>query len=281
MTMTDTTAVRSADGTRIAYFRSGTGTAIILIDPALSTHKGSMKLSAALAPRFSAISYDRRGRGASGDEQPSTADPAREIEDIAALVDAVGGRPILFGSSSGAALALEAAARLGDRVSGVVLYEPPFICDDSRPPLAPDLAARIAASVAEGDRSAAAKAFFTEAIGMPAVAVGVMRMLPLWREAKTLTPTLRYDFAVLKGTQDGRPLPADRWSGLTCADTRAGRLQESGVLPHRGCGAGRRAADRRVRVARGRPPRLAAAVARVDRGADHRSVRRMKGRVWH
>lgn len=214
MTMTDTTAVRSADGTRIAYFRSGTGTAIILIDPALSTHKGSMKLSAALATRFSAISYDRRGRGASGDEQPSTADPAREIEDIAALVDAVGGRPILFGSSSGAALALEAAARLGDRVSGVVLYEPPFICDDSRPPLAPDLAARIAASVAEGDRSAAAKAFFTEAIGMPAVAVGVMRMLPLWREAKTLTPTLRYDFAALKGTQDGRPLPADRWSGL-------------------------------------------------------------------
>ena len=215
MTITDTTAVPSADGSRIVYFREGSGTAIILIDPALSTHKGSAKLSAALAPRFCAISYDRRGRGGSGDEQPSTADPAREIEDIAALVDAAGGRPILFGSSSGAALALEAAARLGDRVGGVVLYEPPFICDDSRPPLAPDLAARIAASVAEGDRSAAARAFFTEAIGMPAVAVGAMRMLPLWREAKTLTPTLRYDFAVLRGTQDGRPLPAERWSGLT------------------------------------------------------------------
>jgi pimeloyl-ACP methyl ester carboxylesterase len=215
MTMTDTTGVRSADGTRIAYFRTGTGTAIILIDPALSTHKGSTKLSAALAPRFSAISYDRRGRGASGDEQPGTADPAREVEDIAALVAGAGGRPILFGSSSGAALALEAAARLGDRVSGLVLYEPPFICDDSRPPLAPDLAARIAASVASGDRSAAAKSFFSEAIGMPSVAVGVMRMLPLWREAKALTPTLRYDFAVLAGTQDGRPLPAERWSGLT------------------------------------------------------------------
>jgi pimeloyl-ACP methyl ester carboxylesterase len=215
MTMTDTTAVRSADGTRIAYFRRGAGTAIILIDPALSTHKGSTKLSAALAPRFTTISYDRRGRGASGDEQPNTAEPAREVEDIAALIDAAGGRPVLFGSSSGAALALEAAARLGDRVSGVVLYEPPFICDDSRPPLAPDLAARIAASVAQGDRSAAARAFFTEAIGMPAAAVGVMRVLPLWREAKTLTPTLRYDFAALKGLQDGRPLPAERWTGLT------------------------------------------------------------------
>jgi len=155
VTMTDTTSVRSADGTRIAYFRAGAGTPIILIDPALSTHRGSTKLSAAIAPRFSAISYDRRGRGASGDEQPSTADPAREVEDIAALVDAAGGRAILFGSSSGAALALEAAASLGDRVSGVVLYEPPFICDDSRPPLPPDLAARIAASVAKGDRSSA------------------------------------------------------------------------------------------------------------------------------
>ena len=239
-------------------------------------HKGSTKLSAALAPRFTTISYDRRGRGASGDEQPNTAEPAREVEDIAALIDAAGGRPVLFGSSSGAALALEAAARLGDRVSGVVLYEPPFICDDSRPPLAPDLAARIAASVAQGDRSAAARAFFTEAIGMPAAAVGVMRVLPLWREAKTLTPTLRYDFAALKGLQDGRPLPAERWTGLTAPTlVLVAQSRRSSTAPARGSPT---RCSPLVRVTRGRPPRLAPALPRVDRGADHRSVRRLSGR---
>ena len=170
---TTTTSVRSADGTRIAAFRTGSGPAIILIDPALSTHKGSAKLAAALAGHFSVVSYDRRGRGGSGDEHPETADPDREVEDIAALIDEAGGRAFLFGTSSGAALALYAAARLGDRVTGVVAYEPPYICDDSRPaPRPPTCRRRIAASVAAGDRSAAAKAFFVEAIGVPAVGRG-------------------------------------------------------------------------------------------------------------
>ena len=209
------TTVRSADGTTIAAYRTGTGPAIVLIDPALSTHKGSAKLAAALAEHFSVVSYDRRGRGGSGDEHPESADPDREVDDISALIDTAGGRAILFGTSSGAALALYAAARLGDRVTGVVAYEPPYICDDSRPPLAEDLAARIAASVAKGDRSGAARAFFVEAIGLPGFGVAVMRMLPLWRDAKANTHTLRYDFALLEGTQLGEPLPAERWAGLT------------------------------------------------------------------
>ncbi len=216
MTMTDApSTILSADGTGIAMFRAGTGPAVILIDPALSTHRGSAKLSRALADRFTVVSYDRRGRDASGDAHPLSADPAREVEDIAALIDAVGGRAILFGTSSGAALALEAAARLGDRVSGLVAYEPPFICDGSREPVAADLPVRIAASVAAGDRSSAVSAFFVEAIGMPRPAVAVMRMLPLWRAAKALAHTLRYDFAVLDGTQQGTPLPVERWAGLT------------------------------------------------------------------
>ena len=161
------------------------------------------------------VSYDRRGRDASGDRHPESADAAREVEDIAALIDAVGGRALLFGTSSGAALALEAAARLGDRVTGLVAYEAPFICDDSHPPLATDLPVRVAASVAAGDRSAAVRTFFVEAIGMPRFAVAIMRALPLWRHAKALAHTLRYDFAVLDGTQRGEPLPIERWSGLT------------------------------------------------------------------
>ena len=216
MTLTETQAtVRSLDGTVLAFYRVGTGPAIILVDPALSTHTGSAKLSKALAGDFSVVSYDRRGRGGSGDEHPESADPAREIEDIAALIDVVGGRAVLFGTSSGAALALAAAARLGDRVTGLVAYEPPFICDDSRPPLAEDLPARVAASVAAGDRTGAVRTFFVEAIGMPRFAVAVMRVLPLWAHAEVIAHTLRYDFAVLEGTQRGRPLPVERWSGLT------------------------------------------------------------------
>ena len=95
------TTVRSADGTTIAAYRTGAGPAIVLIDPALSTHKGSAKLAAALAEHFSVVSYDRRGRGGSGDEHPESADPDREVDDISALIDTAGGRAILFGTSPG------------------------------------------------------------------------------------------------------------------------------------------------------------------------------------
>ena len=93
MTITDSpTTVRSADGTEVAVDRAGRGAAtIILVDPALSAHEGSAKLSAALADHFTVLSYDRRGRGASGDRHPESADATREVEDIAAIIDAAGG----------------------------------------------------------------------------------------------------------------------------------------------------------------------------------------------
>src|SRR6187431_2195938 len=105
MTITDTpTTVRSADGTEVAIYRAGTGaTTIVLIDPALSAHDGSAKLSAALADHFTVLSYDRRGRGSSGDRHPESADATREVEDIASIIDVAGGHAVLFGTSSGAA----------------------------------------------------------------------------------------------------------------------------------------------------------------------------------
>ncbi len=206
------TTATSADGTGIAYWRTGDGPAIVLVDAALSTHGESAKLAALLAPQFSVITYDRRGRGDSGEILP--ADTAREVDDIAALIDAAGGTAFLFGSSSGAALALEAATRLGAKVPGVFLYEPPFIVDDSRPPLPADLPARIAGLVEQDRRGPAVAAFFREAMGIPAPVVGVMRLLPSWRRAKAMAHTLRYDFAVLDGTQTGNPLPGDRWTAL-------------------------------------------------------------------
>lgn len=206
------TTVTSADGTAIAYWRTGDGPAIVLVDAALSSHDESAKLAALLAPRFSVVTYDRRGRGESGETLP--ADTAREIEDVAALIEAAGGTAYLFGSSSGAAIALEAAARLGAQVPGVFLYEPPFIVDGSRPPVSADLPSRIAGLVEQDRRGPAVAAFFREAMGIPAPVVGVMRLLPSWRRAKAIAHTLRYDFGVLAGLQDGTPLPADRWKAL-------------------------------------------------------------------
>jgi pimeloyl-ACP methyl ester carboxylesterase len=206
------TFVTSADGTAIATYSQGNGPLIVLVDAALSQHGESAKLAAALADRFTAVSYDRRGRGASGETLPVAVD--REVEDIDAILQANGGSGILFGSSSGAALALEAASRLGERVTGLFLYEPPFIVDDTRPPLPADLPARVAALVAEGKRGKAASAFFREAMGIPAPFVALMHLMPSWGQGVRISHTLAYDFAVLDGTQNGAPLPPARWAGL-------------------------------------------------------------------
>jgi pimeloyl-ACP methyl ester carboxylesterase len=210
-----TSVVVSADGTRLTTTAVGSGPPVVLVDPAMATRSDSAKLTAALALHLTVVGYDRRGRGDTDDADPTGAEATNEVADVAAVIAAYGGRAALFGSSSGAVLALEAAARLGDRVTGVFLYEPPLIVDDSRPPVPHDLSRRIAADVERGRRGRASASFFREAVGVPAAFVAVMRLMPMWRKAKRIVPTVRYDFAVLEGLQDGRPLPADRWSGLT------------------------------------------------------------------
>src|SRR5215471_12314510 len=120
--------VTSKDGTSIAYERSGGGPAVILVDGALCSRGfgPSPKLAPLLARHFTLYAYDRRGRGQSGDTPPYS--PTRELEDLAALIDAAGGSATLVGLSSGAALALQAAAS-NPRVTGVVAYEPPYVDD--------------------------------------------------------------------------------------------------------------------------------------------------------
>src|SRR6266699_3110311 len=116
----------SKDGTTIAYDRQGQGPAIILVAGALCSRLGwsGPHLSNLLAPHFTAYNYDRRGRGDSGDTKPYAV--AREVEDIEALVDEAGGSAYLYGHSSGAALALEAALRLGNKVKKLAMYEAPY-----------------------------------------------------------------------------------------------------------------------------------------------------------
>ncbi len=205
--------VTSKDGTAIAFDQLGQGSAVILVASALSDRSDTVKMAALLAEHFTVINYDRRGRGASGDTQPYAVE--REVEDIEALIDAVGGSAFLFGSSSGAVLALDAANRLDGRIKKLALYEPPFIIDDSRPPMPNDLIDQITELVSAGRRGDAVKLFFSKGLGIPALFVTLMRFMPGWSKRTAMAHTLPYDLTIMGDTQAGKPLPAKEWVSVS------------------------------------------------------------------
>lgn len=188
--------VSSADGTSIAYETTGSGPVVILIDGA-SCHRaaGPMRpLAAALADQVTAVAYDRRGRGESGDTLPFAVE--REIEDVAALIEAAGGSATLFGMSSGGALALAAAAALGPgAVTAVAVYEPPYLPDDALPAAA-EYTRALREALARDDRAAAVELFYRR-VGVPEAQLAGMRRSPYWAATEALAPTLAYDDAAL------------------------------------------------------------------------------------
>jgi pimeloyl-ACP methyl ester carboxylesterase len=188
--------VRSKDGTTIAFERSGNGPALILVDGALCSRAfgPSPKLAPQLARHFTVYAYDRRGRGQSGDTPPYS--PAREVEDIAALIEAAGGSACLLGLSSGGALSLEAAAS-GLPVNQVVAYEPPYV-DDSGQRGGAAYEGQLKRLLAEGNRGGALKYFMKDMVGAPAPIVVMMRLMPwIWRKLEAVAHTLPYDAAVM------------------------------------------------------------------------------------
>lgn len=211
--------VTSQDGTKIAYDRAGDGPAVILVNGALGDRALDRKfkqmpvISELLSAQFTVINYDRRGRGDSDEAGPFAVE--REIDDIAALISAVGGRAALFGFSSGGALALRAAGA-GIGVDQVAVYEVPFVvrADDKRPPA--DYGPQLDALIANDDRSGAVKHFMRKAMGMPAPAVAAMRLLPVWKLMQATAPTLPYDWAALgEHNMQGRELRAEEWASVT------------------------------------------------------------------
>jgi pimeloyl-ACP methyl ester carboxylesterase len=188
--------VTSRDGTRIAYQVAGSGETLILVDGAFCYRQfGPMgKLSAELAPTFRVISYDRRARGESGDTRPYAVE--REIEDLATLIGASGGSACVYGISSGAALALAAAAS-GLPIRRLALYEPPFMVGPhARVPPADRL--QVLQKMIAGDlRSDAVKYFMCDIIGMPRPMTWVMQFLPMWKKLKSVAPSLPYDCEVM------------------------------------------------------------------------------------
>jgi pimeloyl-ACP methyl ester carboxylesterase len=189
--------VISKDGTAIAYQCCGNGPALIVVDGALCsrTFGPSAKLAAALSEAFSVYTYDRRGRGQSTDTLPYS--PAREVEDLQALIEAAGGSAAVLGLSSGAALALEAAAA-GSSITRMLAYEPPYVHDTGDG--GADHQAQLQEHLAAGRRGAAVAYFMNDMVGAPRAIVIVMRLMPwIWRKLEAVAPTLPYDAAVMSG----------------------------------------------------------------------------------
>jgi pimeloyl-ACP methyl ester carboxylesterase len=182
--------VTSADGTTIAFDATGSGPALVLVMGAFCDRHTTNSLTKLLATDFTVYEYDRRGRGDSGDTPPYAV--GREIDDLRAVVDATGTVPFVFGHSSGAVLALEAAGR-DVPMAKLVAYEPPYIVEGTRERPGADLADRLATLVSGGNRADAARLFLTEAAQVPPPVVAMIDQSPDWPAMVALAHTLQYD----------------------------------------------------------------------------------------
>ena len=200
--------VTSKDGTKIAYDRVGHGPVVILILGALNSRKSGAKLAKSLASNFSVISYDRRGRGDSKDTVPYA--PEREIEDLAAIINEIGGPVYLYGHSSGGAIVLEASIKLRKQIKKLAIYEVPYSMDANARKAAKDYNSQLKKFLKSG-RNADAVALFVRNVGVSVKQIQAMKRMPMWRGLVGLAPTLAYDSEILG---EGHSLPAARLAGI-------------------------------------------------------------------
>jgi pimeloyl-ACP methyl ester carboxylesterase len=239
--------VTSKDGTRIAYDRHGSGPVTVLVSGALGYRKfrKTEKLARLLAADgVTVVNYDRRGRGDSTEATPFTAEGGleREVEDIAALIEAEGGSVSVWGWSSGGALALLAASA-GIGVEKLSVYEIPFMVEPGLKRPTPDYGERLDELVEAGDRDGAVKHFMRNAIGVPSPFVALMRLTPFWKGLRATAHTLPYDWAALgKHRMYGAPLVGAEFASVdvptlvVCgakspAELRTGSQALAAVLP--------------------------------------------------
>ena len=191
--------VTSRDGTRIAYTKLGSGPPLILVDGAFC-YRGNgpaPELAPVLAKDFTVYAYDRRGRGESGNSSAYTIE--REIEDLQAVAEVAGDAPFVVGISSGAGLALQAAAS-GVRMRKLALYEPPYGDDSTRPVPLETARAHLNDLIQANDRSGAVRYFMTDVFGAPKAFVFVMPlfMRDSWKRNELVAHTLPYDLSILE-----------------------------------------------------------------------------------
>ena len=207
--------VTSKDGTRIAYSVVGAGPALILVDGALCWRASgpSGPLAAQLQDKFTVYTYDRRGRGESGDTKPYAVE--REVEDLAALIGAAGGSAALYAISSGVGLALAAANALGpQKVTKMVLYEFPIFADGSRS-VDPSYARVMDELIAGGDNAGAVKHFMKNGVGVPGFAIFMMQLMGVMKKLAPVAPTLAYDTRIVTPFWTYVPPAKSTWAGAT------------------------------------------------------------------
>jgi pimeloyl-ACP methyl ester carboxylesterase len=185
--------VTSSDGTTIAYDRLGDGPPVVLVCGGSTDRMANTGLAAELAGHHTVYNFDRRGRGDSGDTPPYAIE--REIEDIKAVIEAAGGSANLYGTSSGAALAMHAAAG-GAPVIRLAMWEPPYNVN-GRPDLPDDTASIYRELVSSGRRGDAAEYFMAKVVGMPPEFVAGARQAPWWAQQEAIAHTLAYDATVM------------------------------------------------------------------------------------
>jgi len=185
--------VVSKDGTSIAYDQLGKGPAVILISGASTSHEANTALAERLSSHLTIYNYDRRGRGDSSDTLPFSVE--REFEDLEALIAEAGGSASLWGSSSGAILGLQAAAR-GLPITKLALWEPPFSVDEDGLRRFKEYETRLGELLAQGRRSDAAALFMSQ-VGLPPDFIEAARSEPWWAAQEAIAPTLAYDAAVM------------------------------------------------------------------------------------
>jgi pimeloyl-ACP methyl ester carboxylesterase len=199
--MVDT--ARSTDGTKIAYERTGEGPVLILAGGALNNRHSADALVPRLVETFSVVTFDRRGRGDSSDTPPYA--PAREVEDLEALIDAVGGSAMVYGHSSGAVLSLEAAAG-GAAITRLAAYEPPYLTGNAE--TASTRLREIEAALHAGDRGTAVE-IFIRGTGAPFDAA--MKTQPWFAGLEAVAHTLPYDLALVGDSS----VPVERLTKIT------------------------------------------------------------------
>ena len=198
--------ITSRDGTQIAYEQSGDGPPVIIVGGAFNDRQSGAPLAGVLAPHFTAVTYDRRGRGSSGDTQPYAVE--REVEDLAGVIAAVGGSASVYGVSSGGSLALEAAAA-GCAIPKVALFEAPYRMGEG-PELGPEFVTRLAELTSAGRRGETVEYFLSTAMGIPPQGIAHMRGTPMWPGLEAISHTLLYDGLIM----GDRSWPAERMAAV-------------------------------------------------------------------
>lgn len=224
---------RSGDGTTIAYHTAGNGPAVVIVNGAMSTAADAAPIAATLAEAgYQGVTYDRRARVGSGDTQPYA--PEREAEDLACVIDAVGGAAAVLGHSSGAVLALYAGS-LGVPVGRLFLSEPPFNFGDDAPAGSEQ---RLQAMIDNGHPDEAVTTFQREAVGLPEEVVQQIRNAPFFGALVAMAQSVVYDSTLTRAVSTptaamtGLTLPVSILCGVeTFPDLQDASQRLAGLMP--------------------------------------------------